>query len=464
MAQNVICLVLLVISSLINTAHGDCQNYNNNIFCQNGVTNCITCKAGGDENNGLPCAGVRLKLFSTDDDFCGWCPDTCVPFIEEGGRCWQTISGAQVHGMCGPWLTCQKQAGDQFPTCAKMKTDCLDAQAKYDQDLNLGLLGMDQRRPVCDDDGFWGPVQCTGADVCRCVNKKTGHPIHGVETNMTTAVDSMTCACAREADELKEIGCSMSVKYDGPASRSVERFDQDYTKCIASRESYFPGHLRCLPNGNYDTAQCIEQTTDAPNNPGYALENCFCYYEGKPFNSSLAPINIAHIVLECHETDDMHFEGFYRPCEKKHVELKKLEADYKAEGRTYISTEWLEDCDIDGFYSQVQRNSNVTDGFCSDKFGKPLEDFQGDFNMMDCECAVVRNLTSQWGEKPSCTVDGSYRNQQCKGGKCYCVDRYGRQCEKEVDQSVTLDCTNADDMEDKAPELCPNTRKIVGNR
>ena len=59
--------------------------------------------------------------------------------------------------------------------------------------------------------------------VQRCVEKRTGHPIHGIETNMTLAVDSMTCACAREAAELKEIGCGMSVKYDGPASRSVER-------------------------------------------------------------------------------------------------------------------------------------------------------------------------------------------------------------------------------------------------
>ena len=96
----------------------------------------------------------------------------------------------------------------------------------------------------------------------RCVNKKTGQPIDGfLETNMTVAVGSMTCGCAREAAELKEMGCAMKIKYDGPASRHIEWYEQEYTDCINNKdkESYFPGQLRCLPNGNYDTAQCIAQ-------------------------------------------------------------------------------------------------------------------------------------------------------------------------------------------------------------
>jgi len=454
--------ILLLLPTLFSAVLSDCPTYENNIFCQAGSTNCISCKAGGDDGVGLPCDGVRLNLFASEEDFCGWCPDTCVPFIEEGERCWQVISGSQVHGMCGPHLECQKQDGDQFPTCAKMKgKGCLDAQNEYEEHLESGLVGMDQTRPDCDDDGFWGPVQCTGADVCRCVNKKTGRPIHGVELNMTVAVNSMTCGCAREAAELKEMGCGMKVKYDGPESRSMGRFEQEYTECMNSQESYFPGQLRCMPNGNYDMAQCIAQTTDAPNNPAYAMEDCFCYEEGKPLNSSLAPINIAHIVLDCHRPDNEtgHYEGFYRPCQKKLVEHKKLVAEYKAAGITYISTEWFEDCDIDGFYSKVQRvQDNPTEGFCADKNGDPLEDFQGSYDEMDCECAMVRSLSSQWGEKPSCTVDGSYRNYQCKGGKCYCVNRFGFQCAKEVDQTITLDCSNpnedASTVPDKAPEYC----------
>ena len=42
---------------------------------------------------------------------------------------------------------------------------------------------------------------------------------------------------------------------------------------------------------------------------------------------------------------------------------------------------------------------------------------------MDCECAVVEAMTTGWGQKPACTEDGSYNRKQCKGGRCYCVDR-----------------------------------------
>jgi len=454
-------ICLFVFSLFLSSSQAaDCESYENNIFCPSGATSCVTCQAGGDDNVGLPCDGVRLNLFSTDLDFCGWCPDTCVPYIEEGGRCWETISGTKVHGMCGPHLTCEKRPGDITASCVRMKSNCLDAQEQYDQDLESGVLGMNQDRPVCDEQGYWGPVQCTGSDVCRCVNKRTGDPIHGIETNMTVAVNSMTCGCAREAEELKEIGCGMKVQYNGPASRNAEKFKKEYEDCMNSKESYFPRHLRCSPNGNFDVAQCIEQTTDAPSNPAYELETCFCYHEGKPFNSSLAPINIAHIVLDCHRPDEFHFEGFYRPCEKKHVERKKIELEHEAENTTYISTEWLEDCDIDGFFSKVQRfPTNQTFGFCSDKFGNPLESFSGIYDYMDCECAVVRNMTSQWGEKPICTVDGSYKNYQCEADKCYCVDRYGRQCEQEEEQ-IPFNCrAAAGPVEGKAPDSCTNKRK-----
>ena len=37
---------------------------------------------------------------------------------------------------------------------------------------------------------------------------------------------------------------------------------------------------------------------------------------------SLAPLNIASSVLECHREDDTHVAGYYRPCEAKHVKLK----------------------------------------------------------------------------------------------------------------------------------------------
>jgi len=460
-------LVLVTLHSLVRLAMGaDCEVYNNNIFCQDGATNCITCKAGGDDNVGVPCEGVRLKLFSSDDDFCGWCPDTCIPFIQEGERCWLDAAGIQLHGMCGPHLTCKKPAEATEPRCVKMDTHCLRALAKYEQDLESGSVGMDQLPPACDSEGWWEPVQCSGADVCRCVDKRRGVPIFGVELNMTVAKSSMTCGCAREAEDLKEIACNMQVKYDGPERDSIARYEEQYKDCMASKQEYFPGHLRCMPNGNYDTAQCIAQTTDVPNFPAYAMEDCFCYYEGQPFNSSLAPINIAHVTLECHQVDEDtgHYAGFYRPCERKLVEHRKLVEEYKASGSIYISTERFAECDIDGFYAKVQKSQeNPTEGYCVDKLGTPLQDFhgseyKGEFSSMDCECAMVRHLiTGDWGEKPVCTRDGSYRNYQCRGGRCYCVDRYGFQCSPEVDQTVTLDCASAEDPQ-KAPETCDSSR------
>ena len=129
--------------------------------------------------------------------------------------------------------------------------------------------------------------------------------------------------------------------------------------------------------------------------------------------------------------------------------------------------------------------------------GEQIENYEGIFANMDCECAVVesmitglrgiwfkqnKNLTqfTGWGLKPSCTADGSYNKKQCKGGKCYCVDRwddkgiftlqmrtivlltfmsfrYGRQCEKEKLDSEPISCDGAGDPNhpDKAPEKCP---------
>ena len=69
----------------------------------------------------------------------------------------------------------------------------------------------------------------------------------------------------------------------------------------------------------------------------------------------MAPINIAPDVLDCHREGDMHYPGYYRPCEKYNVEkrwqnyiadirrsysifhFRKLIAKNKAEGRVYIA-------------------------------------------------------------------------------------------------------------------------------
>jgi hypothetical protein len=37
---------------------------------------------------------------------------------------------------------------------------------------------------------------------------------------------------------------------------TVISFQKKYTECLEAGQSYWPAHLRCLPNGNYDPAQC----------------------------------------------------------------------------------------------------------------------------------------------------------------------------------------------------------------
>ena len=60
-------------------------------------SSCVTCTAGGEDDVGLPCDGVKLSLFSTPDDMCGWCPKTCVPYLKEGGQCWKDVTGSGLY-------------------------------------------------------------------------------------------------------------------------------------------------------------------------------------------------------------------------------------------------------------------------------------------------------------------------------------------------------------------------------
>ena len=39
----------------------------------------------------------------------------------------------------------------------------------------------------------------------------------------------------------------------------IPRYEEQYKSCMTTKQDYFPGHLRCMPNGNYDPAQCIAQ-------------------------------------------------------------------------------------------------------------------------------------------------------------------------------------------------------------
>jgi len=423
-------------------------------------SDCVECVANGEET-GAPCDGIRVNLFASDSDFCNCCPGTCVPYLKEGQPCSPQASHNSIEGVCGPQLICTKNEDSAGSSCSPMlDTACMLALKQYENALKHGTLGIDQHPPDCDDEGMFKPKQCQTSGACRCVAKDTGVPIFGLETNMTAAKD-MTCACASQVWELKAQGCAMQVNYDGSGEASRKRFKEAYEACLNDPEDkYFPNHLRCQPNGNFDTAQCIEQTPLGDYQAGYTDDQCFCFDESwqtpENFNSTIAPRNVAGIVLECHRNgaadysrSDLgvgHFpDGYYRPCEKLHIEQRKLKDFYEAEGSTYVSTETLPVCGPDGYHAVVQPNPfRPGKGFCSDLLGNRLEDFSGTYAEMDCQCALMRNRTQEWGEKPLCTSNGSYRRRQCLSGKCFCVDQFGTQCAKETPSSEPGCCLEAD--------------------
>jgi len=423
-------------------------------------SDCVECVANGEET-GAPCDGIRVNLFASDSDFCNCCPGTCVPYLEEGQPCNPQASHNSIEGVCGPQLTCRKNEDSVGSSCRPMlDTACMLALRQYENALKTGTLGIDQHPPDCDNEGMFKPKQCLTSGACRCVAKDTGVPIFGLETNMTAAKD-MSCACASQVWELKAQGCAMQVNYDGSGEASRKKFQEDYEACLNDpEEKYFPNHLRCQPNGNFDTAQCIEQTPLGDYQASYTDDQCFCFDESwrtpDNFNSTIAPRNVAGIVLECHRNgaadyskSDLgvgHFpDGYYRPCEKLHIEQRKLKDYYEAEGSTYVSTEMLPVCGPDGYHAVVQPNPfRPGKGFCSDLLGNRLEDFSGTYTEMDCQCALMRNRTQEWGEKPLCTSNGSYRRRQCLSGKCFCVDQFGTQCAKETPSSEPGCCLQND--------------------
>ena len=356
--------------------------------------------------------GKLVRMYENKEDYCDCCAMRCVKSWKEGDQCDSTTSKPFVEGVCGPKLTC-----DATSRCVKLKTPCMKAQQDYLDALDAGTLGMDQASSECDDEGDWAAKQCTGNGVCRCVDTKRGTPTFGLATSLEEATEGkMNCGCSTELMVLKEIGCGMKVKYNDPMYG--EEYKMEYEVCMKNQESYFPGHLRCLPNGNWDYLQCVPNVVEMTDNPMYNMENCFCMDDDLKVNSSMIPINLLDVsnILYCYDKD-IHYPEYYRPCEAKHVEQRKKKELYKLEDKMFIATESLPACSPDGYFDKLhQDESDRTLGYCSDRMGNRIEDYEGKWAEMSqedsgaCECALVRKYTDVGGEKPVCDEDGSFRN------------------------------------------------------
>jgi len=166
----------------------------------------------------------------------------------------------------------------------------------------------------------------------------------------------------------------------------------------------------CLPNGNYDTLQCI----------GLA---CFCINWQVQTTSNSVPIT-AIMDLPCYDPK-WHTPKYYRVCEVERMERQAVLDAYARQNITVVGLE-MPNCTPDGFYAPVRKIDDTA--YCVDPWGNPIESFQLDssdpgFNYMNCRCARSRFwLSEETIASPSCCTNGSFRLIQCRNGFCYCVN------------------------------------------
>jgi len=404
-------------------------------YCNNCYSNC---------QSNLPpevLNGSWVKMFENLDDYCDCCRETFVPHIEEGERCFNLVYSydLQDKGMCGPGLSCLTDLDEDgnpsgSHSCQRKKTNCHDEQDRYDEALAAGELGLDETRAECDEEGYYSPLQCYFAGTCRCVNKETGLPIFGFTLSPEEAESQgVDCACSRQVQVIKEMSCSLEVDYNGDGERSKARFATEYTECMARSSFLFQDHLRCMPSGNFDPAQCIKQVLPDEDDTMYP-ELCFCIDAEQYLNSSLTTIGLAHLQLECHFLDDTHYPYYYRPCELARNEYFEKTSLMSNASSFYLTNEWVGECNPDGFFSSVQRDTeDFSTGYCSDIYNNRLEEYTGIFKEMDCLCAQVKSAMLPTDDRPVCIENGSFRNYQCRGERCYCVNQYGKQTTMEED-------------------------------
>ncbi|XP_046647985.1 uncharacterized protein LOC124338009 [Daphnia pulicaria] len=350
----------------------------------------INCYKGSCES--VECQSVDCsfgKLMTNPSSSCGCCK-LCLSYIGENEPCSLNMNNQE----CGPGLTCaaaSKNSKSDY-ICVKMNTKCFEAQDEYEVRKLSGSLGMYETRPRCDDNGDFIARKCQPGGSCYCVDINNNR-IFGESPPSYAATDAaMNCECSR-AYQLALAGSLQSVQ--------------------------FP---HCLPNGNYDTLQCVNQA-------------CFCISStNQTLTSSIQPIT-AITELPCYNTD-VHSADYYRPCEMKRLKTKFFGNSYIRQNITVLGLE-QPDCSPDGFYQSILETESTL--YCADPYGKKIENFEinkPDDSSMNCKCARTRFwLTNQKLAKPICCSNGNYRPIQCRGGVCFCVDDDGNQTGLEVQEN-----------------------------
>ncbi|XP_063230271.1 thyroglobulin-like [Bacillus rossius redtenbacheri] len=325
------------------------------------------------------------------------CCRTCLVHLGENETCAQGVAGAPTtQSVCGPGLTCTKQAGQERATCQQMSTPCVRLQKAYDERAKNAQPLMTEVRPQCNARGRFAPAHCILGSICYCV-APTGERIFGEQAYTSPSLlRNMTCDCALAAWTAEQLlGAHVST-------------------------------ARCLANGSYDPLQCVG-------------DKCLCVNAtAAPVDAVTAhPLFISNATLSCFDPR-LHVEGVFEgPCEQRREDAWSQLELARLEGAEALGVD-LPRCSPDGKFHRVQTKGHTK--VCVDPEGNQLEDFAVDVDNtnatgMNCNCARTRWVLGQAGlaELPACAANGNFRPLQCFRGKCFCVDDDGNQRDREVD-------------------------------
>ncbi|XP_050738231.1 uncharacterized protein LOC127009320 isoform X2 [Eriocheir sinensis] len=354
------------------------------------------CSQYGYGDNITECESDERKFLNPEICNCGI---MCIKNLKEGDSCYTSSLTNYPSKMCGPGLVCmQTPSSPNSAMCVRNDAkQCLNETLLYEEEQVLGTLGPGRNKPSCDEYGFYSSRQCSPSSTCYCVNKE-GKRLYG--EGLFTQDAEMNCKCSRYWEETLNKGLNIG--------------------------------MRCLPNGNFDSLQCLG-------------EICICYNDTTDA-VTYGPVSILMIdFMPCYNSK-IHTLSYINPCHR-------AQEVWDNQGSGIIVAEASRPvCSPDGYFAPVQYLRGMA--YCADKNGNRIEDYElpiHEAGSMTCNCPRRRQLMEENGygaSKPRCCSDGEYFPWQTRGPHSYCVDENGNQ------YGTTVTITNMHDLECYSDQPC----------
>ena len=120
------------------------------------------------------------------------------------------------------------------------------------------------------------------------------------------------------------------------------------TKSSSVDNVFFPGHMRCLANGNFDPLQCVDRTASE--------DMCTCLDPATlKVNGSLTFLSLSS-QLPCFDKD-VHPPTYYQPCEARVQEIRMSKREFSQGGSRQVpGGSVLPNCSPDGYFAKVQHD------------------------------------------------------------------------------------------------------------